>query len=93
MARRVGCYGRGVTSNDLSDRERQRRARLAAQREETRAFKDDQGHSWPETCSHFGISLNAAKSRVYRARKDREAEAVARMQPSLPLDGQAPSPA
>lgn len=93
MVRRVGCYGRGVTSNDLSDRERQRRARLAAQREETRAFKDDQEHSWPETCDHFGISLNAAKSRVYRARRDREAEVAARAQPSLPLDGQTPSPA
>ena len=87
------CYGRGVTSNDLSEPERRRRARLAAQREATRAFKDDEGHSWPETCEHFGISLNAAKSRVYRARKDRAAEEEARVQPSLPLDGQSVSPA
>lgn len=69
-----------------SSLERQRRARYAAQREETRIYKDELGHSWPETAEHFGVTVNAVRYRVYRARKDRAAEEIERVQPSLPLE-------
>lgn len=49
-------------------------AQKATQREEIRAFHDDQGHSWTETASHFGLSLSTVKERAYRARKERAAE-------------------
>lgn len=55
-------------------------------RERTRVYKDDEGHTWPETAAHFERSIGTVKYRVYRARKEREAEAEARAQPSLPLD-------
>lgn len=75
-----------MTSPDITPREAARRARLAAQREATRAYKDDEGHTWRETAEHFGIKERATKYRVYRARKEREAEAAERVQPSLPLE-------
>lgn len=78
-----------VTSNDVSPRELNRRRRYAEQRESTRVYKDDEGHTWPEVMSHFGLSLHAAKSRVYKARKERAAEAEERVQPSLPLEDRA----
>lgn len=65
--------------------DKQRLARLAAQREATRVYKDDLGHSWTETTAHFDLSLNAAKSRVYKARKERAAEARDAVEPPLPL--------
>lgn len=55
-------------------------------RERTRVFKDEEGHTWPETAAHFERSIGTVKYRVYRARKEREAEAAERVQPSLPLD-------
>lgn len=55
-------------------------------RERTRVYKDDQGHTWPETAAHFDRSVGTVKYRVYRARKEREEEAEAKVQPSLPLD-------
>lgn len=79
------CTVGDVTSR-ISGLERERRARYAAQREATRVYKDDEGHSWPETAEHFGLSVNAVRFRVYRARKEREAEAAERVQPSLPLE-------
>lgn len=42
----------------------------AAEREEIRAFHDDQGHSWPETAQHFGLAEDTVKRRAYRARKE-----------------------
>jgi DNA-directed RNA polymerase specialized sigma24 family protein len=42
----------------------------AAEREEIRAFHDDQGHSWPETAEHFGLAEDTVKRRAYRARKE-----------------------
>ena len=78
-----------MTSPDIPERELARRARLAAQREATRAFKDDEGHTWRETAEHFGIKERATKYRVYRARKERAAELEAQAQPSLPLESSA----
>ena len=73
-------------SNRVTPLEQERRRRYAELREATRAYKDDEGHTWPETAEHFGLGLRAVQHRVYRARKDRAAEAAARVQPSLPLD-------
>jgi DNA-directed RNA polymerase specialized sigma24 family protein len=44
----------------------------ADEREEIRAFHDDQGHSWAETARHFRLSLDTVKQRAYRARKERD---------------------
>ena len=66
--------------------EQERRRRYAEAREATRAYKDDEGHTWRETAEHFKLGVNAVQHRVYRARKEREAEAAERVQPSLPLD-------
>jgi DNA-binding Lrp family transcriptional regulator len=57
----------------------------AAEREEIRAFHDDQEHSWPETADHFGLSEDTVKRRAYRARKERAQEEDERAQPPLPL--------
>lgn len=46
----------------------------ATEREAIRAYRDDEGHSWPETAKHFGLHLNRVKQRAYRARKERAAE-------------------
>lgn len=78
-----------VTSNNVSPREQNRRRRYAEQREATRVYKDVEGHTWPEVMDHFNLSLHAAKSRVYKARKERAAEAEARVQPALPLEERA----
>lgn len=69
--------------------EQERRRRLADLRERTRAYKDDEGHTWSETAEHFDIKPRAAQYRVYRARKEREAEAEERVQPALPLEERA----
>lgn len=50
----------------------------AATREAVRAYHDDDGHSWSETATHFGMSLSAVRNRAYRARKERAEEAKAR---------------
>ena len=41
--------------NRVTEKEARRRARLAELREATRAYRDDQGHTWRETAEHFGI--------------------------------------
>lgn len=46
----------------------------AIEREEIRAFHDDQGHSWPETAHHFGLAEDTVKRRAYRARKEMAAD-------------------
>lgn len=48
----------------------------AAMRESIRAYHDDEGHTWPQTAEHFGMSSSAVRQRCYRARKEREAEAA-----------------
>jgi len=57
----------------------------AAEREEMRAYHDDEGHSWTEAARHFGVHVDTVKQRAYRARKERarEAEEAARG-PMLP---------
>lgn len=49
-------------------------AQKAQEREEIRAYHDDQGHSWPETAAHFNLSVTNVKERAYRARKERAEE-------------------
>lgn len=49
-------------------------AQKAAQREQIRAFHDDEGHSWSETARHFNLHVDTVKQRAYRARKERAAE-------------------
>lgn len=65
-------------------------AEQAAEREEIRAYHDDEGHTWEETAWHFGTSIYNVQKRAYRARKERAAEAAthaaATASPTLPLD-------
>ena len=49
----------------------------ATLRESIRAYHDDDGHSWSQTAERFGMSQDAVRSRCYRARKERAAEAKA----------------
>lgn len=58
-------------------------ADMATEREKVRAYHYDQGHSWTETAKHFNVTVAAVKQRAYRARKEREQEALP---PPLPLD-------
>ena len=46
----------------------------AAEREEIRAFHDDQGHSWTETAARYRLDISTVKRRAYRARKERADE-------------------
>lgn len=58
----------------------------ATLRESIRAYHDDEGHSWPQTAEHFGMSEGAVRQRAYRARKERKAEAEANRLPGdVPL--------
>lgn len=59
---------------------------MAIERETIRVFHDDEGHSWPETAKHFGLSVDTVKRRAYRARKEREQEIVDQANPRLPVD-------
>ncbi|MDN5997546.1 MULTISPECIES: hypothetical protein [Acidipropionibacterium] len=47
----------------------------AVEREEIRAYKYDEGHTWGETSRHFGIAKTTAQERARRARRERAAEA------------------
>lgn len=69
----------------MTPAERARRDRHAAAREATRAYKDDEGHTWAETAEHFGLGVGAVQHRVYLARKERAAEARDAVEPPLPL--------
>lgn len=51
----------------------------ATLREAIRAYHDDEGHSWSQTAEHFKMSTSAVRQRAYKARKEREAEAEARV--------------
>ena len=57
----------------------------ADEREEIRAFHDDQGHSWTETAARYRLDISTVKRRAYRARKERAQEETNRAQPPLPL--------
>lgn len=57
----------------------------ADEREEIRAFHDEQGHSWTETAARYRLDVSTVKRRAYRARKERAAEQA--------QDGQGPIPA
>lgn len=57
----------------------------ADEREEIRAFHDEDGHSWTETAKHFRLDVSTVKRRAYRARKERAQEAADRAQPPLPI--------
>lgn len=57
----------------------------ADEREEIRAFHDDQGHSWTETAARYRLDISTVKRRAYRARKERAQEEAERLQPPLPL--------
>lgn len=61
----------------------------AATREAIRAYHDDDGHTWPETAKHFGMSVGAVRNRTYSARKERKAEALARAEEAR-HDGEVP---
>lgn len=60
--------------------------KMATEREAIRVFHDDEGHSWPETAKHFGLSVDTVKRRAYRARKEREQEIIDQANPQLPVD-------
>lgn len=59
---------------------------MADEREAIRAFRDEEGHSWPETAKHFRLDVSTVKRRAYKARKERAQETADRAQPPLPLD-------
>lgn len=61
-------------------------AEKAREREEIRAYHDDEGHTWPETAAHYGLSIYTVQQRARRARRDRAAEQQAKNEPTLPLD-------
>lgn len=61
-------------------------AQKAAEREQIRAYHDDEGHSWPETADYFGLSIYTVQERGKRARKERAEEELAKTQPQLPLE-------
>lgn len=58
----------------------------ADEREAIRAYHDDEGHSWPETAKHFGLSYETVKQRAYRARKERAKEREEEFKVPLPLE-------
>lgn len=58
-------------------------SRVAAEREMIRVYHDDNGHSWPETAKHFGVSVDTVKRRAYRARAERAKESSSNMRPAL----------
>lgn len=47
---------------------------MADEREAIRKYHDDDHHTWPETCEHFGVSVDTVRRRCYRARKERRDE-------------------
>lgn len=62
-------------------------AQKAAEREEIRAYHDDEGHSWSQTAAHFDLAYETVKQRAYRARRERkEEQRAAALPPPLPLD-------
>jgi hypothetical protein len=58
----------------------------ADEREAIRAYHDDEGHSWPETAKHFGVSVDTVKQRAYRARQERAKEREEEFKVPLPLE-------
>lgn len=59
----------------------------ADEREAIRVYHDDEGHSWPETAKHFGVSVDTVKRRAYRARQERAAELEEiEKGPTLPIE-------
>lgn len=78
VAKRVGTSAR--TAQRWTSRTRAEWIQQKAdEREEIRAFHDEQGHSWTETAARYRLDISTVKRRAYRARKERAAE-----QPSNP---------
>ena len=73
VAKRVGTSAR--TAQRWTSRTREEWIQQKAdEREEIRAFHDDQGHSWTETAARYRLDISTVKRRAYRARKERAAE-------------------
>lgn len=84
VARRVGTSAR--TAQRWTSRTREEWIQQKAdEREEIRAFHDEQGHSWTETAARYRLDISTVKRRAYRARKERAQEEAERLQPPLPL--------
>ena len=74
VAKRVGTSPR--TAQRWTSRTREEWLRQKAdEREEIRAFHDDQGHSWSETAARYRLDISTVKRRAYRARRERFEEA------------------
>ena len=69
LAARTGLSQRTIARHTSRTRAEWLRE-TAAQRQEIRAYHDDQGHSWTETARHFGLAVSTVKARAYRARKE-----------------------
>lgn len=91
VARRIGASER-TAQRWTSKRREDWIDEQAATREAVRAYHDDDGHTWPETAKHFGMSLGATRQRAYRARKERAAEAEARWREECPPPPLPPRP-
>lgn len=73
VAKRMGTSARTAqrwTSRSRSEWLQQK----ADEREEIRAYHDEQGHSWAETATRFRLDVSTVKRRAYRARKERAQE-------------------
>jgi len=69
-ARRLGVSERTIRRLVATPRSQWIRDK-AEEREAIRRYHDDDGHTWPETCEHFGLSIDTVRRRTYRARKER----------------------
>lgn len=73
IAKRMGTSAR--TAQRWTSRSREEWLQQKAdEREEIRAYHDDQGHSWTETATRYRLDISTVKRRAYRARKERAAE-------------------
>ena len=83
-ARRLGVSERTIRRVVATPRPRWIQE-MADEREAIRKYHDDDGHTWPETCEHFGVSVDTVRRRCYRARTER---ARAQAEASLGVAGQ-----
>lgn len=75
VAKRVGTSAR--TAQRWTSRTRAEWIQQKAdEREEIRAFHDEQGHSWTETAARYRLDISTVKRRAYRARRERLDEAT-----------------
>lgn len=83
VAKRMGTSAR--TAQRWTSRSRAEWIQQKAdEREEIRAFHDEQGHSWTETAARYRLDISTVKRRAYRARKERAQEEANRAQRSEP---------